>query len=251
MSAWPPWGGTSCAFDGHGRLWYARPGHERGRDLVVMVDPRTGSTLAEQRLGTDEGCYQFNPCPDPDDMLIELSCGQDGCFLYHAHFNGSKIAIQEYPSGDRTFSEGFTSDGREFVTGAQEGDSVQVHALADGNVVASLDSEAIFGADDLACEEPDGVGYQAVFLNNERILIDTRFRRLVVIDRPSMEVLGCLWPEGYKLKPFDGKGKPMANPANACSYGGNLDSFHCGAPGELLAVFGSVVRLLDVSEALR
>jgi hypothetical protein len=248
---WQPWAGTDCAIDGHDRVWYARPGDKPGtNDCLVIVDPTSGATVAEERFENDVGFFALHACLDPDSMLVEVSCGQDGSFLYHAAWTGSKIAIQPYPFEDRSFSGGFSPDGREFVSGSHEGDGVQVHGLPDGRVVASIDSEAIFGEDQFDSDEPDEVGYEALFLSNERILIDTHSRRLVLIDRPSMEVLGCVWPEGYDVKADDNADEDDA--AEACSYHGSLDSFHFRAPAELLVVFdGGLIRLLDVSSALR
>jgi hypothetical protein len=252
--AWQPWAGTNCAFDGHDRLWYARPGDRPGtNDCLVIVDPASGITVAEQVIENDVGLFDLNPCPDPDCMLVAVSCGQDGTFLYHARWTGKEIAIQAYPFEDRSFTGGFSPNGREFVTGSHEGDGVLVHSLPGGEVVASIDSEDMFGDDDLPSEESDDVGYQALFLGDEHLLVDTMSRRLVLIERHKMELLGCVWPEGYELKAYDDAGEEADDPTEACSYEGSLDSFHCGAAGELLAGFErdllntGLLRLLDVS----
>jgi hypothetical protein len=248
--AWQPWAGTDCAIDGHGRVWYARPGDKPGtNDCLVIVDPASGTTVAEEVIENDVGFFALYACLDPNSMLVEVSCGQDGTFLYHAAWTGSKIAIQPYPFEDRSFSGGFSPDGREFVTGSHEGDGVQVHGLPDGQVAASIASEAIFGEDEFDSDEPDDVGYEALFLSNERVLIDTHSRRLVLIDRPSMEMLGWVWPESYDINDDNAHEEDVAG---ARSYERSLDSFHCGAPAELLVVFdGGLIRLLDVSSALR
>jgi len=65
-----------------------------------------------------------------------------------------------------------------------------------------------------------------------------------------MEVLGCVWQEGCKVNADDNADEDDA--AGAHSYERSLNSFHCGAPAELLVVFdGGLIRLLDVSSVLR
>jgi len=113
---WPSWAGSGCTFDARDRLWYVRPGDRPGiNDRLTAVDPASGETLCEQIIESPQGYARICPSPDPDRVLVEIGCGQDGSYLYLGHLTGSALTVQPYDLGDPAFG-GFSPDGTEMVT---------------------------------------------------------------------------------------------------------------------------------------
>ena len=249
--AWPEFTGSGCFFDPNGRLWYVRPGDRLGiDDQVVVLDPEAGRAVAATTIPNGVGHFALYPCPDGG-TLIDVACGQDGSFLSRAWLNGSDLMVEEYPYCDRTFVGGFAPDGREFATGAHEGDSVKVHSYPGGGVVATLDSEAVFAADTLVGESADEVGYQAIFVGPDHILADTRYGRLLLIGRQAMRLMGTVWPPGSTLRGYDSFGREADDPRRIIGYEGGITSFHPAGEGRVLIVCEErVIRLLDMTPVL-
>lgn len=251
----PPWdtfAGSNCVFDSKDRLWYVRPGNEPGtNDKVTIVDPNSGAILTEHTIINEVGYFDLFPCPDHEGALIEVGCGQDGSFLYLARLTDGGLTVEQYPFNDRTFYGGFAPNGGEFATGAHKGDAVNVHSFPSGRVIASVDSETIFAADDLIAEYQDSVGYQAIFLDSDHLLTETSYGRMLLINRATMQLVGTVWPPGYSLRGFDQSGKETDDPSKILDYESGLTSFHPAGVGRVLTVYHErVIRLLDVSRLL-
>jgi hypothetical protein len=250
--AWESFAGSSCFFDLKDRLWYVRPGDKPGtNDRLTIIDPNSGAMVAEQIIQNEIGHFELFPCPDHESALIDVGCGQDGSFLYLARLTGGGLTLQRYPFSDRTFYGGFSPDGQEFATGAHQGDAIKIHSFPSGRVIASIESEKIFAADDLVGEGPDVVGYQAIFLNDDLLLAETRFGRMLLINRRKMQLVGTVWPPGYRLRGYDESGKETDEPSKILDYEGGLTSLHPVGVGRVLSVYNEgVIRLLDVSPLL-
>jgi hypothetical protein len=191
------------------------------------------------------------PCPDHEGALIDVGCGQGGSFIYLARLTGAGLTVEQFPFDDRTFYGGFAPNGREFASGAHQGDAINVHSFPSGRVIASVESETIFAADDLLGEYPDSVGYQVIFLDNAHLLAETHFGRMLLIDRATMQLVGTVWPPGYRLRGYDQSGKETNDPSKILDYKGGLTSLHPAGVGRVLTVYNErVIRLLDVSPFL-
>jgi hypothetical protein len=161
------------------------------------------------------------------------------------------ISTEEYPFNDRTFSGGFSPDGREFATGAHSGDALMVHSFPSGHVVASIESEALFAADDLSGESPDDVGYQIIILDDDHLLAETGYGRMILLDRRRMRLLGTVWPTGCRLRGYDEHGRETDDLSKIVDYETGLSSLHPAGTGKVLTVYdGRIIRLLDVSPLL-
>jgi hypothetical protein len=247
--AWESYCGSGCLFDRKGRLWCVLPGDDRGSDdRLTIIDPASGGIVAQGVIQNGMGYFGFYASPDEDAVLIECACGQDGSDLYLARLNGSEIAIAKFDYSDRSFSGGFSPSGTEFVTGAQWGDSLKVHSFPDGRELASLADEAIFGDDPLVCEQPDSIGYEAIYLDDGHILARTTFGRLLLIERFGMRLLGTVWADGERLRGYDDRGKETEEPGAIIDYETGLRDFRPAGPGEVLVAYqGNTLRLLDVA----
>jgi len=248
---WYPFYGSSCFFDGDDRLWYVRPRDKpSGDDKLTILHPQWGTILVEQTIESRGGYSHLFPCPDHAGALIHIGCGQDGSFLYLARLTAAGLTVERYPFDDRTFFGGFSPNGREFVTGAHQGDAIKVHSFPSGQVVASVESDTVFAADDLISEYPDSVGYQAIFLDDDHFLTDTQFGRMLLFERATMQPKGIVWPPGYSLTGYDLSGKETDDPSKVTEYVGSLSFLHPAGVGRVLTVYGPVIRLLDVSNLL-
>jgi hypothetical protein len=248
-NAWEPFAGSNCFFDINDRLWYVRPGDDPGRDdRLTVVDPISGARIAERIVENQAGYFGLYPAPDNRGVLLDVGCGQDGSYLYRGCLCSSGLVVEEYPFCDRTFSGGFSPDGLEFVTGAQEGDALKVHSFPGGQVVASVAAETLFAEDELLGECKDAVGFQSLFLGCDHILAETAYGRLVLIDREKMRPVGTVWPDGCVLRGYDQSGKETSDPSQLLGYQTGLTSIHSGEGASVLAVYNErVVRLLDFS----
>ncbi len=266
---WDSFEGSTCCFDADGKLWCVQPQKEEdGCDHLTIIDPESGEVVAEQAIRdehgnpADVGHFSLYPCPNGVDMLLNLACGQDGSLLYLAHRTPQRLEVNAYPFDDRTFSGGFSPNGREFVTGAHQGDSVKVHAFPSSQVLASADSTMLFegvesdyeeAEDDNyeveeEEEETDHVGYQALYLNDAHLLVETGFGRLLLLDRQTMQPIGNVSLPDFPLQGYDEHGKETDDPDRAISYETGLSSIHPAGPNRVLAVYNArQFRLLGLA----
>src|SRR5207249_4826746 len=122
-------------------------------------------------------------------------------------------------------------------TGAHQGDAIKVHSFPSGRVIASVGSQTIFAADNLIGECTDVAGYQAIFLDRDHLLAETHFGRLLLINRRTMQLVGTVWPPGYKLRGYDQTGKETDDPSKILDYEGGLTSLHAAGAGRVLTVY--------------
>lgn len=244
--AWDAFTGSRCFFDAQGRLWYVRPRDDdeaTESGVLTVLDPASGAAVFEQAIESDVGHFVLSPLPDHAGALIDVACGQDGSFLHLARLTGAGLTIEEYPFDDRIFCGGFSPNGSEFITGTHSGDAVKVHSFPGGQVIASVKGKTIFAGDDLGGQFGDDVGYQAIFLDDDHLLADTRFGRMLLIDRRTMQLIGTVWPPGYELRGYDAGG--------GLAYEGGLTSLHSAGPGRVLMGYKEkAIRLLDFAPLL-
>jgi hypothetical protein len=252
--AWSNCEGGHCVFDLEDRLWHVQPSNDCESSVFLRVlEPFSGKTIAERKIRNDIGFHRLFLCPNQKSIMIEVACGQDGSFLHLARLRTSGLAIEHYPFNDRTFfGGGFSPDGTEFVTGAHSADSLKIHSFPRGQVVATIQSEMFFAGENLAVEYPDTVGYQQVFIDQNHILTDTRYGRLLLIHRNGMRLLGTVWPKGETLLAYDERGTRTNNVSKMDSYQSGLSSFHSAGAGRVLTVYrGKCLRLIDLLPYLK
>jgi hypothetical protein len=126
---------------------------------------------------------------------------------------------------------------QEFVTGSHDGGSLFVHRFPDGEVLGSVDSETLFAEEETEAEDEDTVGYNTVFLHPDYILTETRWKRLLLLYRPEMRLVGTVWPAGYQLRGYDDSGKETDHPVD---YEGNLTGLYPVGSGKVLIVLEPV-----------
>jgi hypothetical protein len=238
---WSAWTGSGCFFDAENRFWCVVPRVDRtGDDSLLVSDPAAGTVLDRVPFRNGLGFASFGNGPSPGTRILEISCGQDSCdhFLIAGPVPG--VTLRRLPLIGRT-AVCFSPERREFVTGSHEGFAACVHSWPACEEIATLAKEDLFAVDREI--KDDAVGYCAVYLDAEHLLIDTQRKRFVVIRRCDMKVLGTLWPEGYEVIAQSLPGGIM--------HEGNAGIVECVGDGKVLFGVGeqNTLVLADCSAA--
>ncbi len=248
-----PYTGSECMFDTHNRLWFVQRGDlNTGSDRLLVLEPTSGAILFQQTLANERGHFYLYPCPDRQSVLLDEACGQDGSFLYLACIRGDGLGVTRLGFDDRTFFWGFAPNGREFATGAHHAqDSLKIHSFPQGTVIAAVDSQPLFATERLVSEYPDSVGYQALYVNDDYLVTETRWKRLILVRRSDLALMGTIWAEGDQLRGYDDWGRETADPKRIGSYEADLTYICPAGPGRVLAIYKEkTMRLLDLAPVL-
>jgi len=133
------------------------------------------------------------------------------------------LAVERLTVGDRVMG-GFSPSGTRFVTMPHGwGDPVIVHSWPHADVLETLDASSVFlDEQDLSTGNPDDFDYQALFVDERHVLVDTRQRRLLLLRTGPLELIAELWPEGYELVAYGDRGQPVSELENVVDYEGDL-----------------------------
>jgi hypothetical protein len=103
--------------------------------------------------------------------------------------------------------------------------------------VAKLESEPVFtDNDDYPGEETDNYEYVVYFLSNKTVLVRTRFGRLLLIDRDTLQRTGELILEDCSIIGYDDRGKPASNPKEIIDYESEAEQIFITSTGDLLVI---------------
>lgn len=252
---WDYFSGAEVYFSADSRyLWFVTPTTPGEDDLLHVMDTATFRVLDRISVKNSNCFYSFHRTPQAGSVLIEAAGGQDGCTLYTAQLVDGKIGLEELTacSYDRVMGD-FSASGKEFVTAPYDDGVITVYAFPVVTALAALDQKQIFGA--LAVEEhlePDTLDYLVKYLTDDFIISNTRYGRLLLIDRHTMQLAGELVPEGFQLRGYDKNGRYTDDPARITSYEGDIINFYPTSPAEILLVHeGGSLAVYDTSEVLK
>ena len=100
-------------------------------------------------------------------------------------------------------------------------------------------------------DDGDSVEYVALYLNDKTLLTFTRFGRLLLIDRESLNCTGELVPEGCEIRAYDMAGRPTTNPRDVIDYAGEIVTVALNKQHQLLVTHNSgEVRTYNLPETL-
>jgi hypothetical protein len=251
---WYSFCGTEGYFSEDSRyLWFVTPTTQEEDDLLHVMDTATFRVLGRISINNRYCAYHFHQTPQTGKVLIEAAAGQDECILYVAQLIDGRIELEELTTCEDRVMSSFSASGKEFVT-APHGDGViKVYSFPVVREIAALDQEQIFRAvDEDSDVEEDMLDYLVKYLTDDFIISNTRYGRLLLIDRRSMQLAGELAPEGYQLKGYDKNGKYTDDPARIISYEGDISDFFPTSLGEILIVHGGgFLAVYDNSEVLK
>lgn len=254
-----PWGkflGSPCAFSADGQLiWFIIPGSSSMENDILYVIRACDYKVVDTWMmdGNQDYNYLFFASPDNAAMIIEAVAGQDASLFYRVKLTDGKISCEELPQCHDRIMGTFSPDGKEFVTAPHHEDGIVLYGFPEIEKKATLDREALFaGRNEYpTTDDGDSVEYVALYLSNKTLLVFTRFGRLLLIDRESLECTGELLPEGCEIKAYDMAGRPTTDPAEIIDYAGEIITVTLTKQRQLLLTHNSgEVRTYDLPASL-
>lgn len=251
---WYSFCGTQAYFSEDSRcLWFVTPNVQEGDDLLHFMDTNTFQIRDRISINNRYCAYHFYKSPQAGKVLIEAAAGQDDCILYVAQSVNGKIVLEELEACEDRIMGSFASSEKEFVT-APHGDGViKIYSFPFVKEIAAIEQEQIFGVVEEDSEvEEDRLDYGVGYLTDDFIISNSRYGRLLLIDRRTMQLAGDLIPEGYRLKGYDKDLKYTDDPAKILTYEGDINDFYPVDPTRIFIVHGqSSLAVYDTSEVLK
>ncbi|MER5381932.1 hypothetical protein ABT040_16865 [Streptomyces sp. NPDC002688] len=137
------WPGCALSLDER-EVWVYRPDAMAGRngpDRWVVLDARTGATVAGVDLETvGHGGQQYRNASDGH-ILLDVGEGQDGSVIYRAALDGAEVRLTRYPWPDRCLID-LAPDGRQFMTVDHGQADVAFHNYPAGDTTLVLTADA-------------------------------------------------------------------------------------------------------------
>ncbi|MBO9731359.1 MAG: hypothetical protein J7623_22155 [Chitinophaga sp.] len=233
---WESFAGASCFFShGNQLLWLIAPGDH---DRVYVARTSDFAMVDSCMMGGDQVYhYNFLPTPDPEKILIEAAAGQDDCLLYQVQLKDDKIILDTLHSCNDRIAGNFSSNGQELATAPHYSEGIEVFSFPSFTRSAQLEQ------DDLFHQAPgypeDALEYRVLFLNDTTLVALTRYSRLLLIDRHTMNCTGELLAEGNDIKAYDENGEITTDPAAIVEYMGEITQVQLDRQHRLMITFDS------------
>ncbi|QHS59587.1 TolB-like translocation protein [Chitinophaga agri] len=253
------WGnflGSTCTFSADGKLiWFIVPASSALENdilyVVRMSDHKVQDTWMME--GNQEYSYVIYPTPDEQAVIIEAAAGQDDNVLYRAAFSGGKIVCEVLDEVWDRIVGTFSPDGTEMVTAPHVEGAIQIYSYPDIQEIARLEEDQLFdGRNEYPSQEDnDSLEYVVLHISNKTLLAFTRFGRLMLIERATMQCIGELLPEGCEIRAYDLAGRPTRDPKQIVDYAGEIVTVCVNKQRQLLLTHNSgEVRLYNLPEEL-
>ncbi|SHG20744.1 hypothetical protein [Pedobacter caeni] len=206
-------------------IWLIAPDFEKG-DQVHVLDRSSFTVLASEHLkAEDEYIYNFCPTPNHDAVILDAAAGQDEGKILLLKIKDGKIELGELAQCNDRIMGSFAPGGKEFVTAPHYDEGVEIFSFPVIEKVASVEQEAIFDGrqEEYPSEEDeDSLNYQVFYLNDHYLLVFTRYHRLLLLERETMQCIGELLPEGCQINAYNKSGKLTNNPDEVFDYEGEI-----------------------------
>jgi WD40 repeat protein len=253
---WEKFLGSSCTFSSDGKLiWFVVPASSALENdilyAVSMDDHKVKDTWMMD--GNQQYNYVIHATPDSNSMIIDATAGQDNSIFYFVQLQDGKIVCQELTQCHDRIMGAFSPDGKEFVTAPHYEDGIVIYGFPNIQAVATLEQEQLFaGRDEYpTTEEGDSLEYAVLYISSSTLLAFTRFGRLLLVDRNSLECTGELLPEGCEIRAYDMAGRPTTDPRQVIDYAGEIITVALNKHKQLLLTHNSgEVRLYNLPEEI-
>jgi hypothetical protein len=165
--------------------------------VVRLIDAARGDILdvVELRDGSPEG-YTMHPVPGRG-VVLNGSYGQDGSETWFLRADDGRIDVR--PRGPGGIVGSVDPARAEVLVLPHDDTVVEILTWWDGERVLAVDGDDLFETDDEGAaldededDEPDGFGYQGVFLDADRLVASTWSDRWLVMGRANGEPQGWL-----------------------------------------------------------
>ncbi|RZB13413.1 hypothetical protein StrepF001_44310 [Streptomyces sp. F001] len=142
--------GGSAGFSADGRLVWAHvrgplPGSELDAETVdewLVLDAVEGRLLARANARSAAAGSVHVPHPDPRRMGLTIGEGQDGSPLRWGRWDGETLTVEYFEDQDLVLL-GVSPSGDRFLTVNHDQDTLAVHDIEDGSVLAEWDAESV------------------------------------------------------------------------------------------------------------
>lgn len=223
--SWSWFLGAACYFSKDNKtIWYTLPGNENDTDELQVMDAFTFEIIASYPLlESQQYAYLFHATPENDTILLEAAAGQEQCILMQLQLKDNVISLTELPQCDDVIMGNFAPSGKEFVMAPHYEGPLEIYSFPEIAKVAEQSQEAIFdGSKDFPSSEPDYINYSVFFVDDNNLLVVSRFGRLLLLDRNDLRCKAEVMPEGIEFTAYDEDGNPTANPDNIYDYSSNI-----------------------------
>ncbi|MFE4833020.1 hypothetical protein [Streptomyces sp. NPDC056672] len=115
--------------------------HDRGEEWLV-IDAGDGTVLARTQTRTAAAGSVHVPHPDPGQMGLTIGEGQDGSQLRWGRWDGHTLTVDSFDDEDRILLA-VSPSGDRLLTVTHDQDTLAIHRVADGSVVAETGADAV------------------------------------------------------------------------------------------------------------
>lgn len=216
-------------------LFFEPSGNEEG---FLQVFDAANFTLIKSLPWQDiHNHFEFYRTPHSNRILINLLAGQDGSRLLLAMLVDNKVLVAEQEQCDYLAMINFSPGGDEFAGIQLDDQCLNIYSFPDMEQIATLDGEQIFTADNTyPAIEADSYEYIANYLSCKIILVRTRFGRLLLINRDTLQPFGELTLEQCSIIGYDEYGKATSNPDEIIDYASEAEQIFLTNNGHLFAI---------------
>ncbi|MFE2090025.1 hypothetical protein [Streptomyces sp. NPDC059460] len=183
-------------------------------DEWLVIDAADGRVLGRADAETVAAGSEHVPHPDPAQMGLSVGEGQDGAPLLWGRWDGVELSVEQFGEQERILTS-VSPTGEYFLTVAHDLDSLALHRVADGEVVAELHTEDAVprhpDADPDDCEADEVMwDYECGFLDRETAITSTdQEEEFGPVRHWLLETAG-MRPVGQIAYPFRVCGTPTA-----------------------------------------
>lgn len=225
QGVYSPYQGPGCYFSADNELiWVISPDLELG-DQVYALNRNDFSILASKRLKAgEEYIYTFCPTPDDRSIILDAAAGQDDGLLFLVKVTDGNMEVEELKQCNDRIMGSFAPKGQEFVTAPHYDEGLEIFSFPDIEKIASVEQDAIFkGRTEYPSDEDeDRLNYNVFYLNDQYILVFTRYHRLLLIERKSMRCTSELLLEGCKINAYNQSGEITTLSEEIYDYEGEI-----------------------------
>ncbi|MGA5822935.1 hypothetical protein ACPC54_34370 [Kitasatospora sp. NPDC094028] len=145
-------------------------GPQEPTDEWLVLDAADGRVLGRADTQTTAYSSRHMPPPTPDRMGMDVNEGEEAQPILWGHWNGTELAVDRLGPGDRILLA-LSPSGDRMLTVGHEQDTLALHRVTDGSVVAEVAAETVAPSYD----DPEDVwwDYDGGFLDAQTVVIGT------------------------------------------------------------------------------
>lgn len=224
---WEEYQSCQPVFDSWGRLLFCRPGLPGKDDLLILANADTGQELSRIPIPNHSNhAYHLYKTTDPSMILLESAQGQEQTSLFAITIEREGISMEDAECSEDQVIGGFSPDGSEFVTAPHYPGEIEICSFPDFDLLYAVDEEIINNVPSQyeSDHDEDGFDYTVFYLDKHTIVLKTRWGRVLMVDRLTLELKAELLLEGCEIKGYDQAGQPTTDPSKILDYEGDIQS---------------------------